>query len=243
MHYLAQWALIYLFVYLSHLFTSIVSIYPWVRTIGNGKNWMTLGKRGWVFEPILLSPWRIWIEKRRHFVREGASEGRPFSGQEDGTRRSSPQSAPISQWHSVTKALPIKVLSWMWQHSSSSSPVMWLWQGISSAGQIIQLPTTASFQALLGFMCQICWFFFFLNVLSYSLCPFLQTKSPHSDKGQADSQSCSSSHHWPSFCLGDKLSGMLTATFSCLGKMSRDKTRSLIMEGSVNWTQLFEADL
>lgn len=86
-------------------------------------------------------------------------------------------------------------------------------------------------------------FFFFFNVLSYSLCPFLQTKSPHSDKGQADSQSCSSSHHWPSFCLGDKLSGMLTTTFSCLGKMSRDKTRSLIMEGSVNWTQLFEADL
>lgn len=163
MHYLAQWALIYLFVYLSHLFTSIVSIYPWVRTIGNGKNWMTLGKRGWVFEPILLSPWRIWIEKRRHLVREGASEGRPFSGQEDGTRRSSPQSAPISHWHSVTKALPIKVLSWMWQHSSSSSPVMWLWQGISSAGQIIQLPTTASFQALLGFMCQICWFFFFFK--------------------------------------------------------------------------------
>lgn len=45
MHYLAQWALIYFFVYLSHLFISIVSIYPWVRTAGNGKMWMTLGKR------------------------------------------------------------------------------------------------------------------------------------------------------------------------------------------------------
>lgn len=66
MHYPAQWALIYFFICLSHLFISIASIYLWVWRVGNClfKIWMTLEKRGWVFQPVLLYLWGIWTNRR-----------------------------------------------------------------------------------------------------------------------------------------------------------------------------------
>lgn len=45
------------------------------------------------------------------------------------------------------------------------------------------------------------------------------------------------------FLVEDKLFGILTGMLSCLGKMSKEETRGLSIEGSINWIQLFEVDL
>lgn len=81
-------------------------------------------------------------------------------------------------------------------------------------------------------------------LLKHALCPVLQTKFLLPDHWQGDPQFLSYVYYYylSSFSPEDKLFGLLRGMLSCLGKMSRDETSTLVIERSVNWSWLFQAD-